>query len=83
MSDVKKYLLEDIEKLEHDDICKLYKYVRRYLIANTGMLDPLERSDNSEYVAQAKSCPRCNSTQIMQFIWDGSYECVHCNHQWT
>lgn len=42
----KKYLLRDIEHLSNHDISKLYKYVRRYLIAEIpGLVDPLERKD--------------------------------------
>ena len=74
MSDVKKYLLEDIEKLEHDDICKLYKYVRRYLIANTGMVDPLERSDNSEYKQSCKDCP-LRAVDIESKEYCSNYKC--------
>lgn len=40
---VKEYLLRDIEHLSHRDIAKLYRYVRRYLIADIpGLVDPLE-----------------------------------------
>ena len=73
MSDVKKYLLEDIEKLEHDDICKLYKYVRRYLIANTGMVDPLERSDNNEYM-------QCKHEEYI--IRKNILQCRNCGKPW-
>ena len=42
---MKDYLIQDINHLSNDDVSKLYKYVRRYLIAKIdGLIDPLEPS---------------------------------------
>lgn len=42
----KKCLLRDIEHLSSHDISKLYKYIRRYLIADIpGLVDPLEKEE--------------------------------------
>ena len=49
---VREYLIEDVKNLSEHDVNKLYKYVRRYLVANIeGLIDPLETSSNSEYMA--------------------------------
>lgn len=42
-NNMREYLLEDIKHLSDHDVGKLYKYVRRYLVANIeGLVDPLE-----------------------------------------
>ncbi len=41
---VRDYLIEDIKHMSQHDVCKLYKYVRRYIVADIeGLIDPLER----------------------------------------
>ena len=47
---IRNYLIEDIKNLSPHDVNKLYKYVRRYLVANIeGLVDPLETKYNSDY----------------------------------
>lgn len=44
---IKDLLIQDIKNLPPKDIVKLYKYVRRYLIADIeGLKDPLEELPN-------------------------------------
>jgi len=74
---VKDYLIEDIKHLSDHDVNKLYKYVRRYLVANIdGLVDPLETTSNSDYAKSCECgskatimiCEKCNkSTEIFDY----------------
>lgn len=58
MDQIREYLIEDIHKLPNKDIYKLYKYVRRYLIAKIeGLEDPL---------AQDKKEKKVNEMEIIE-----------------
>ena len=69
--ETREYLIEDIKRLPEEDVHKLYKYVRRYLVANIqGLKDPLETTSNSDYA-------KCSSEIIEQLQPDEcDVECV-------
>lgn len=46
MSEIKNYLLEDIDKLSSEEIVKLYKYVRWNMLASPEMKTPTEKSNS-------------------------------------
>ena len=55
---VRNYLIEDIKHLSDHDVNKLYKYVRRYLVAKIeGLVDPLETASNKKYMVTPTASP--------------------------
>jgi hypothetical protein len=77
MSKIRGYLIEDINKLDENEIHKLYKYVRIYLIADIPELkDPLERIKKIDYVKCAEeinsaflsSKEICNTDKIIKIL---------------
>lgn len=72
----KKYLLRDLEHLSNHDISKLYKYVRRYLIAEIPSLDdPLEfkcESNQKIFTLSGsdvlKELTECSTPEYYQYV---------------
>ena len=73
---VRDYLIEDIKHLSDHDVNKLYKYVRRYLVANIeGLVDPLETASDSDYMQCQHEYEYVSTTP---FIGHKCKKCGHC-----